>query len=171
MFKHLHENPLPGGAVYWIVGGLAAVGAIGAAYFMSSTASGSTGSTGATGATGSGTLTLPTQTITGTATPGGSTSTQKMNFAATEANNGATYTMHVGDTLTVTLDVPSGAATFADAQVTGSGLNAGSAASLSGQTLQVFTAASAGTETISYQPVDSNSQPVGTMYSFTAIIS
>jgi hypothetical protein len=174
-FKHEGENPLPETAMYWIVGGLTAVAAIGAVYFMSSNASaGTTGGAGATGtAAGSGTVTLPVTTINGpvASATGGSTSTSKMNFAATEANNGATYTLKVGDTLAVTLDVPSGAATFADAQVTGSGLSAGSAASLSGQTIQVFTASSAGTETISYQPVDSNSQPTGSMISFTAVVT
>jgi|SRR5580692_2287068 hypothetical protein len=166
------QNPLPEAAIIWGLWGVAAVGAAAVVYYWNAgSASGATGSTGSTGATGSGTVTLPAQTITGTAPPGGSTSTAKMNFAATEANNGAQYSMHVGDTLTVTLDVPSGASTFQDAQVVGSSLTPGSAAELGTQTLQVFTASSTGNETISYQAVDANNNPVGNMLSFSAIVT
>jgi hypothetical protein len=94
-----------------------------------------------------------------------------MNFAATQANDGSTYSMHVGDTLTVTLDVPSGASTYQDAQVVGSSLTPGSAAELGTQTLQVFTASSTGNETISYQAVDASNNPVGNMISFNAIVT
>lgn len=91
-------------------------------------------------------------------------------YSATEAQGGQTFAMHVGDTLSVDLSVM---APIADYSLTasGSGLTAGTYANLGDSAMQPWTASSAGTEVLSYQPVDGSGAPQGNPVVFTVTVT
>jgi len=169
------ENPLSQTAWMWIIGGGFAASAAGIAWYYTMGPGAPPGSTSGTAG----------QAISNGTTPSGavvSTTPNKQALTATNASSGQTFTMHVGDTLTVTLSLPNGAVNYSAAQVVGSSLTPGQAnvsgapansgwSSGSSTMTQVWTATSTGNETFSYQPIDGSGNSVGPMLSFSAVVT
>lgn len=111
---------------------------------------------GTTVTSSGGTTVLPTTPTGGGAplppTAGGPTAPTSQTFTVTEANNGSTINLHVGDTIAVVLDLVPPTTDY-NYSLVGTNLTTGTLTDVTNQTFQTWTATATGAATITYTPV------------------